>query len=458
MRTTPTPPTLPAGAWLTLFLVLSFASPAPAADDWKYDIVYLKNGRSMRGLVVERNDREVVFRAVVRKPGARTIVFHHVLGRAEVESLELLEDRERKVLETRLNALDRTGKGEELSTAQLEIKPITWGKDGKGWRHQAVLFTLESNAPEDTFRRAAYHLEQIYTAYTSFLPPRHESAEPTTVLLAVSQPDYQALLKARGRVLRNPAFYDERRNEVICGTELTRLSETLERTRQQIQQTLKDVKAKEAELAKVYGGKIPAALLKPLAEAKQEADKQLRRCDEAFQAETRQLFRTLYHEAFHAYLANFVYPSSEATVPLWLNEGLAQVFETAFVEAGELRVGHADKDRLARMQAALKKNEVLPLTELLRSGPKQFVVLHAGDEATSDRHYLAAWAVAFYLTFERKLLGTPAMDGYVKALRRGADPVTAFAELTGQRLTDFEKDFHGYLPRLRQDGTVTKAK
>jgi hypothetical protein len=129
-----------------------------------------------------------------------------------------------------------------------------------------------------------------------------------------------------------------------------------------------------------------------LLEAKREADRQLKRCDEAFQAETRQLFRTLYHEAFHAYLANFVYSSSEAAVPLWLNEGLAQVFETAFVEAGELRVGHADKDRLARVQTPLKKNEVLPLTDLLRSGPKQFVVLHAGDEATSDRHCLAARA------------------------------------------------------------------
>jgi len=34
-------------------------------------------------------------------------------------------------------------------------------------------------------------------------------------------------------------------------------------------------------------------------------------------------------------------------VPLWLDEGLAQIFETALVEAGELRVGHAERSRLA---------------------------------------------------------------------------------------------------------------
>lgn len=459
MRTTPTLPTVAAGTWLTLFVLLLFTPPAPAApDDWKFDIVYLQNGRSMRGLVVSQNAREVVFRTVVRRPGRPTIVFRHVLGRAEVDSLELLNDPDRELLKKRLDALDRTGKGEELSMARLEIKPVSWGKNGKGWRYESVLFALESNAPEDTFRRAAHRLEQIFSAYARFLPPRHQSAEPTAILLAVSQPDYQALLKARGRVLRNPAFYDEKRNEVVCGCELTRLSETLERAKQQVQQILEQVKAKEEELAKVYGGKVPAALWRPLTEAKQEADRQVKRCDEAFQAETRQLFRTLYHEAFHAYLANFVYSSSEAAVPLWLNEGLAQVFETAFVEAGELRVGHADKVRLGRVQEALKDDKVLPLIDLLRSGPKQFVVLHAGDEAMSDRHYLAAWALAFYLTFERKLLGTPAMDEYVTALRRRANPVAAFADLTGQRLSDFEKDFHAYLPRLRQDGTLTRAR
>lgn len=457
MRTVLPPPTRPARAWLALAAGLLLAGPAAADDDWKFDLVHLKKGGSVPGLVVSQNAREVVLHNVVRRPGVRTVVFRNVVfPRERVASVQLLGDRDRKLLEARLAALDRTGKGEELSIARLEIKPASWGKDGKGWRYQSILFALESTAPEETFRRAAYHLEQIYTAYARFLPPRHQSAEPTTILLAASQADYQALLKARGRVLRNPAFYDERRNEVVCGIDLPGLAEKLERTRRQAQQVLDDVKKKEADLARVYRNKVPAALLKPLAETKQDAEQQLKRCDEAFQVATRQLFRTLYHEAFHAYLANFVYRSSEADVPRWLNEGLAQVFETAFVEAGELRVGHADKERVARVQAALKKDEVVPLVDLLRSGPKQFVVVHAGDEATSDRYYLTSWALAFYLTFERKLLGTPAMDDYVTVLRRGVDPVGAFGDLVGQRPADFEKSFHGYLPRLRPDGTAPR--
>ena len=129
-----------------------------------------------------------------------------------------------------------------------------------------------------------------------------------------------------------------------------------------------------------------------------------------FEEARHRLFRTLYHEAFHAYLAGYVYPPGDADVPRWLNEGLAQIFETAIVEAGELRVGHADAERLARVQAAVRKGEQVALADLLKSGAKQFVVAHGSDREVADRYYLASWALAFHLMFEREaaeILGLP---------------------------------------------------
>jgi hypothetical protein len=137
-----------------------------------------------------------------------------------------------------------------------------------------------------------------------------------------------------------------------------------------------------------------------------------------------------------------------------LNEGLAQIFETAIFEAGELRVGHADEARRRAVREAVQKKELLPLADLLRSGPKQFRVAHAADKQASDRHYLAAWGLAFYLTFDRKVLGTKALDEYVQALQRGTDPLDAFCDLTGTPLPQLEKDWHDYLRRLQPDGTV----
>jgi hypothetical protein len=441
-----------------LLAALLPAAVVAAEDDWKYDVVHLKNGHTLRGLLVEQTPAVIQFRCVSRKPGSHTLVIPETLQRAEVSSVELLPDRERETLAARLRALDPTGKGEAQRMASLELTSVPWGKggNGKALRYESTHFVLGSDAPEDVVRRAAVQLEQVFAAYVRFLPPRARGGQPTAILLAQSLGEYQALLKEQGRVLLNPALYDPRRNQIVCGTDLRQLGEQLERTRRRHQQLLREAKEREAELNRLFKGQVPAQLLRPIHEVRADVDRVNRQNDEQFQAATRQLFGVLYHEAFHAYLANFVYPPDEASVPRWLNEGLAQVFETAFVEAGELRVGHADKARLTQAQAALARGELVPLRELLRSGPGQFVVQHASEQRNSDRYYLTSWAVAFYLTFDRRLLGTRAMDDYVRALHGGEDPLAAFRRLAGQGPTQFEEDFQAYLALLRPDGTVPR--
>src|SRR5262245_12766989 len=224
------PVTRPLG-WAALLLAFAgLAGPAAADDDWKFDVVHLKNGRTLQGLLVEEGASEIVFRCVSRKPGSHTFVIPTTLQRAEVDHLDRLDDRERDLLAARLKALDPTGKGEAQRMASLQLKQVSWGKDrkAKALRFESTHFVLESNAPEDVVRRAAVQLEQIYAAYTRFLPPRTESGEPTTIMLAQSLADYQTLLRDQGRALLNPAFYDPARNQIVCGTELQRLGEDLE--------------------------------------------------------------------------------------------------------------------------------------------------------------------------------------------------------------------------------------
>ena len=54
---------------------------------------------------------------------------------------------------------------------------------------------------------------------------------------------------------------------------------------------------------------------------------------------------------------------------------------------------------------------------------KAFQVAHASEQESSDRYYLASWALSFDLAFNRKLLGTKQLDDYVHALKRGAKPL-----------------------------------
>src|SRR5207302_4035158 len=163
----------------------------------------------------------------------------------------------------------------------------------------------------------------------------------------------------------------------------------------------------------------------------------------------RRLVQRLYHEAFHAYLSDCVYTPADGEAPRWLNEGLAQIFETAVYEVGELRVGRPDKDRLDAVHAAVARGTLLPTADLLRADYKAFQVAHASEQEASDRYYLASWAMAFDLAFHRKLLGTKALDDYVHALKRGADPLDAFRDLVAAPLVDLRPAQRDYARNLQ---------
>jgi hypothetical protein len=444
---------------------------APGQDDWKYDIVYRKKDKPFYGLILEEKPTHVLLLRILRTPGKATVVMEEKINRPEVDRVERLGDTDREELELRVKALRRD---REVLAAQLRlfdrgpkgkgtIEGVTlqtaeWPADtkAKALRYRSAHFTLVSNAKEEVVQLAAIQLEQVYAAYARALPPRIENVRPTTILLTCSLDDYKKLAYDQGADLVNTALYDEEKNQIICGSDLERLAGDLERLHERHAALYAELNEREKELKQVYKGTVPAEISGPIDEARKKIKAADDQNKEAFFTAQKRLFQPLYHEAFHAYAATAVFPRGEGELPRWLNEGLAQIFETAFFEAGELRVGHADKTRLEAVQAALRKKELLPLAALLRSGPKQFQVAHASDKQLSDQHYLAAWALAFYLTFDRKLLGTKALDDYVRALGRGAEPLDAFGELVGKPLAQFEQDWQQYLAGLRPDGNVKK--
>src|SRR5262249_50783245 len=138
--------------------------------------------------------------------------------------------------------------------------------------------------------------------------------------------DFQRVLKDKGRTLLNPAVYNSEANRIVCWSELQKLGEDMGRARKLNQQLLDELDQRKTDLSKLYK-KVPADLLAELEEKRRQILKAKRANEIAFDATfrktTQRLMQRLYHEAFHAYLANFVYPSTEAAVPVWLNEGMA---------------------------------------------------------------------------------------------------------------------------------------
>ena len=58
------------------------------------------------------------------------------------------------------------------------------------------------------------------------------------------------------------------------------------------------------------------------------------------------------------------------------------------------------------------------------------------------------------MTFERRLLGTAALDTYIRAQAADGDPRAAFAALVGCPPAQYEQELHRYILALQPDGTT----
>ncbi|HEY1379924.1 MAG TPA: DUF1570 domain-containing protein [Gemmataceae bacterium] len=445
-------PTYRSAAGVLLAVGVLLAADAPTEPEWKFDQVRLKNGAVLRGLILDETPAGVRFENIRRHPGRPTVRLTATFAPAEIASIDHLSDADRAELKARLKALEEAAPAEKQRADRLDLEPIPWaGKPAAGRRYVSDHFVLESDAAEGVVRRAAVRVEQVFATYARYLPPRAERPKPTVIELFQSRAGYEARLQAQGRTFVNVACYDPAANRILCYSDLGRLGDDLERQRQEHQRIRADLDQHDKELARLYRGADLARVRTVVRDARRKLAAADRDNEAIFDRATRQLFAVLYHEAFHAYLANAAYAPPQSGPPRWLNEGLAQVFESAVVEGGQLRVDHADRARLAKAQDAVRKGDLVPLPRLLRSVSRDFLAAHAADRAATDIYYLTAWAVATELMFDRRLLGTPALDDYFAALARGADPEAAFADLVGRPVPEYEAALRQYLLNLRPD-------
>lgn len=448
--------------WLAIIVLLvvpHLMLAGPPMIDWPMDFIKLKNGVTHKGVILEESPNAIRFQIIRRFPGRPTVWYTCIFRNNEIDKLERVTAEERVLVKTKLVELDPATEARRIE--KLDIRPSGWGNQPTGGlTYTSDYFTLISDAPEEIIRRAAFRLENVYAAYVGYMPPRHRAGAPTVIRVFQSIDGYEKSLPT-GLIIKNPAFYDPANNRIFCGTDLKRLGQDLAKFRDEANQLLDDVSKQEAEVRRLYGKKPELNRhLQPILETRSQIRQAANANELAFDQATQILFKQLYHEAFHAYVGNFVYPAnskdSPTELPRWLNEGMAQVFETAIVEAGEFRIGHADKDRLERAKALLEKNELLPIRDMLGMGNRGFIVWHAGKLPDSDRVYLTAWAMASYLMFDRRALGTQSTEVYLKAINSGAEPLGAFEKWLGKPLVEFEKDFHSWLKRLRADGTLVE--
>ena len=114
------------------------------------------------------------------------------------------------------------------------------------------------------------------------------------------------------------------------------------------------------------------------------------------------------------------------------------------VEAGELRIGHVEKDRYDAIQKAVKAKELLGVPELLKAAPRDSLVAHDADRKGSERHYLNSYAARLFPDLRPPHPRHPGAAPVRASAERGVDELVAFRELIGNKgMAQFEKDYPG---------------
>lgn len=466
------------------FVVISIASVPSQTPPQDMDQIDLVNGRTLEGLLLEETPLLVKMRLVSRKSGRPTLTSTEEFRRDEVRFVRHLPTEAREELARKLKELDNQ---RDLFLASLRLldaapplgvlpsrgiegirpTPVAWEDDPNqtAWAFESPYFSLATNLREPLAVLVSLQLEEVFRAISNLFPPRL-SGKPTRIRIWSDQPGYLRAVNRGQASLDHPAVFDSLANRILAGTELARLEGESTDLRRHHAKQLGILNLREVEIQKAMGGRIPADFAKLAVRARRELRDADQKNDQAIRQSRNQLLRILNHESIHAYLGNWVYDQKKQPLPRWLNEGLAQVYETGVIEAGELRADWPDSIRLAGVRQLIREGKFPSLRRILADSPDHFLVRLTGEAGTTSREssreaYLASWILTYHLTFGKRLLPGQKVDQYLETLAKNEGKeaaITAFETWTGMALEDFEKTMLDYVGRLRPDGSLALAK
>lgn len=139
----------------------------------------------------------------------------------------------------------------------------------------------------------------------------------------------------------------------------------------------------------------------------------------------------VYHEYTHLIEAR-----AAESMPLWLNEGLAEFFQNTDVRDKEVLIGEPSLENLR----VLQMNRLIPLPVLFQvdaSSP------YYHEEQKGDIFYAESWALTHYLEVSDARDRTNRIGKYLSLTSKGNDPVTA-AELAFGDLHQLQANLEDY--------------
>jgi len=130
-------------------------------------------------------------------------------------------------------------------------------------------------------------------------------------------------------------------------------------------------------------------------------------------------YAVIYHEYTH-----FLFSKGSASMPLWLNEGLAEFYQNTEIREQEALLGEPSADDLLW----LRQNRLLPLETLLAVDEKS---PYYHEEKKGSIFYAESWALTHFIAITDFSQKAHRLDDYLALLAHNVDPVTAAESIFG---------------------------
>lgn len=167
------------------------------------------------------------------------------------------------------------------------------------------------------------------------------------------------------------------------------------------------------------------------------------------------LRRTLQHEAFHQFAFNVISPN----LPVWLNEGMAQLFEEAIWDGNSFWLGNVPPRRVRQLKNDLAKKRLIDFDKLLTMSHEQWAANLGADGELGATQYNQCWAMVHFLTFapddKSQPLHRRRLINLLRLLHEGKDAEAAFKEAFSPNVRGFQDRFVEYASLLQPTATAT---
>lgn len=149
------------------------------------------------------------------------------------------------------------------------------------------------------------------------------------------------------------------------------------------------------------------------------------------------LKRTLQHEAFHQFAHNAISPD----LPIWLNEGMAQVFEEGLWTGRKFILGQVPPRRLRQLKADIEAGRLFDFRAFMATTAEQWSKTLTGDANRGATQYNQAWAMTHYLIHGENGTLRPRVIRLLQLIHGGMDPEEAWRTAFSANYAGFQRKF-----------------